>query len=121
MTARTTTIPAGVKRPTDRKPKMADIERLRAEVVNGTNPIPVEFTRRDGTTVTLHVLPVADWRGSAVRAVQGGDASLDFEVWGRGALVPEDVEVWIAEDVSFRQFQAFIDSYTEISGQSPGE
>lgn len=92
----------------------AAAERAKAEARKGEAPA--------GDTVDLaghplSVLPTADWRASAIRAL----ADNNFDVWAQGCLSRESYAVWREVDPTLRQCEQFFADWKNRTGQDPGE
>ncbi len=90
-------------------------ERAKAEARKAGPTPDCDVVDLDGHP--LSVLPTADWRSSAIRAL----ADNNFDVWAQGCLTSESYAVWRVIDPTLRQCEEFFAAWKNRTGQDPGE
>jgi hypothetical protein len=87
-------------------------EAIEAEAVAGEGPVTVELAGEP-----IEVLPVRQWRSSALRALREGD----FEDWAERSLTENGHEKWLEVDPTIEEVEAFFEAWGEKSGERVGK
>lgn len=91
---------------------MGAIEKLETEADAGGQNLLVPLAGKK-----VEVIPIGQWRSSAMRAIREGDWDLFAEM----CLTPKGLKVWDDVDPTNDQIGAFFEDWAKASGQSLGE
>lgn len=97
---------------TTTKPGKVPLDHLQAEAEKKLDPNASEIVEVDWEGQVLHVLPVMQWKTSAIHALREGDV----ELWAEKSLTPDAYVKWKKVDPDMGQAEAFLTAWGERSG-----
>lgn len=96
------------------KPKVP-LDHLQSEAEKKLDPARSdrsEVVEVDWEGQVLHVLPVMQWKTSAIHALREGD----IELWAQKCLTPDAYAKWTKVDPDMGQAETFLTAWGEKSG-----
>lgn len=94
--------------------RKAPLDHLQAEAKQKLDPARSEAVEIDWEGVTIYVLPVMDWKASALRALREGD----MDSWAEKSLTNGSYKLWRQVDPTLGQCETFFTAWGEVTGES---
>ncbi|MCM2391711.1 hypothetical protein [Streptomyces albipurpureus] len=92
---------------------MSEITSAEAQEIEATDGYGVA----ELNGISLRIKSVSHWRPSYMRALRQGD----YDGWAAGVLHEDDVQLFIDEDATFDEINAFTTAAMEAVGETPGK